>query len=70
MACDLHLFSVRCGEWTTPSISPLPAGRFAHAACAASKGRSVLVFGGVNPGEDLDDVLELELSAELVVKDV
>lgn len=59
VASDLHLFGVHCGEWTTPSISPRPVGRFAHAACALTRGRSLFVFGGVNPGEDLDDVLEL-----------
>lgn len=59
VASDLHIFGVRCGEWTTPNISPRPVGRFAHAACAVVGGKSFLVFGGVNPGEDLDDVMVL-----------
>lgn len=59
MANDLHIFDVRCGEWTTPNMSPRPVGRFAHAACAVAGAKSLLVFGGVNPGEDLDDVLVL-----------
>eukprot|EP00752_Nemacystus_decipiens_P007996 g7144.t1 len=59
VASDLHLFTVRTGEWITPSMSPRPAGRFAHAACTSTEGTSMLVFGGVSPGEDLDDVLEL-----------
>lgn len=59
VAGDLHLFDVRCGEWTTPRISPRTIGRFAHAACAVMGRERLLVFGGVNPGEDLDDVVEL-----------
>lgn len=59
MAGDLHLYEVGCGEWTKPKISPTPTGRFAHAACAVGGEGEMLVFGGVHPGEDLDDVLLL-----------
>lgn len=60
MADDLHLYEVGCGEWTKPKISPTPpAGRFAHAACVVGGEGEMLVFGGVHPAEDLDDVLLL-----------
>eukprot|EP00904_Undaria_pinnatifida_P012669 jgi/Undpi1/8532/HiC_scaffold_25.g10999.m1 len=56
VADDLHLYDVRCGKWTTPNILPRPMGRFAHAACTGG-GDNVVVFGGVNPEEDLTDVV-------------
>lgn len=56
MAGDLHLYDTQCGEWTTPSLSAPPVGRFAHAACAGRE-HTLLIFGGVNPGEDLTDVM-------------
>ncbi|CAN0087885.1 unnamed protein product [Ectocarpus sp. 6 AP-2014] len=59
VADDLHLYDVGCGEWTKPRISPTTAGRFAHAACAVGLEGEMIVFGGVHPGQDLDDVLLL-----------
>ncbi|CAM9177385.1 unnamed protein product [Hapterophycus canaliculatus] len=58
VANDLHLYHMRYGGWTTPQICPQPVGRFAHVACAVVEG-GLLVFGGVNPGEDLEDVVLL-----------
>lgn len=56
MADDLHLYDVQSGEWTTPCVLPRPMGRFAHATCT-NGGGSLLVFGGVNPEQDLTDVV-------------
>lgn len=58
MANDLHLYDVETEAWTTPAVSPRPTGRFAHAACAGA-GNSVLIFGGVNPAENVADVVLL-----------
>lgn len=59
MANDLHLYDVRSGEWRTPSVLPPPMGRFAHATCTGGGGSSLLVFGGVNPKQDLTGVVVL-----------
>ncbi|CAM9672988.1 unnamed protein product [Scytosiphon promiscuus] len=56
VANDLHLYDVRCGEWTTPQIRPQPVGRFGHVTCAVEERKGLLIFGGVNPGEELKDV--------------
>lgn len=58
MADDLHLYDVRTEEWTTPSVLPRPMGRFAHTTCPG-EGSSLFVFGGVNPHDDLTDVVVL-----------
>ena len=58
VANDLHLYDVNSGEWMMPRVSPLPSGRFAHAACAWGD-TSLLVYGGVNPEENLTDVVVL-----------
>lgn len=61
VANDLHLYDVNIGEWMTPRVTPPPSSRFAHAACAWGE-KSLLVFGGVSPGEDLADVALLTYS--------
>lgn len=58
VANDLNLYDVQSGEWTTAVVSPTPVGRFAHAACSGGRDK-LLVFGGVNPGEDLADLMVL-----------
>lgn len=58
MANDLHLYDVEADAWTTAAVSPRPDGRFAHAACAG-EANSMFIFGGVNPTEDLTDVMLL-----------
>lgn len=55
---DVHLYDTSAGRWTTTEISPRPPGRFAHCACAGPE-KSLFIFGGVNPGEDLSDVVVL-----------
>lgn len=58
VASDLHVYDVQSETWTAPEVSPRPAGRFAHAACPG-EGASILVFGGINPEENLTGVVVL-----------
>ncbi|CAN0212277.1 unnamed protein product [Discosporangium mesarthrocarpum] len=58
IAGSLCLYDALAGIWTTVSIDPVPTGRFGHASCAIGKGE-IYVFGGVNPCDDLTEVIIL-----------
>jgi len=54
---DLYAFTVREGGWSSAGVSETP--RFGGCGCAGASGEDLYVFGGINPGADLADVMVL-----------